>query len=505
MNYVLKLVTYLSCFVITSNLNAHYPSDRGEFLKYTTVLSIGGSDPSGGAGIQADLKTFSALSCYGMSAITALTAQNTVGLQAIQTLPSEFIITQLRSISEDIEVNAIKIGMLERKEIIQEVAKYLKEDIKLKCPIVVDPVMFAKSGDQLIKDEAIQALKDEILPLATILTPNIHEACCLLQIPQIISESEMEKAAFALLELGPQAVIIKGIKDCLVIKGHPNSYWIQDKYIATDNVHGTGCTFSAAIASFLAKKEGILSAVNNAKKYITNAIEAGSKYKLGQGKGPVCHFFSSNSQISFVQEAWDEIHLIYEEIKAHQFIKDLSNGVLSDHVFESYIQQDYLFLLDREKAFSILALRAPNLELKEYLQELAYKSKKAAEEIFNKYGFQKPDLEKLQKTSACTQYTEDMLTAASQLSFNEGLVFLLPCTLIYQKIGEFLKSNSHGFNRYQNWIDQYSSLDRRNRTEIFINIIEELAASSVNEKEALKAVFKRAAEHEYDFWDAVYR
>lgn len=381
-----RIFNFTACFLFcffTSHLQGHYPEDKVAVQKYRTVLTIAGSDPSGGAGIQADLKTFSALYCYGMSVITALTAQNTVGVQAIQSLPSEFIIAQLRSIFEDIEVNAIKIGMLERKEVIQKVAKYLKEYKELHCPIIVDPVMFAKSGDQLIEDEAIEILKNEILPLATILTPNIHEACRLLQIPQILSDAEMERAAFALIELGPQAVIIKGKKDCLVIKGDPNPYWFQEEYIQTNNVHGTGCTFSAAITSFLARGEDILSSIRNAKKYISNAIKTGSKYKIGQGKGPVFHFFSSWPQAKFSKEAWDEINPIYEKIKMHPFINELGSGVLSEGAFEAYIQQDYLFLLDREKAFSILALRAPNSELKNYLEGLAKDSKEGAENIFN--------------------------------------------------------------------------------------------------------------------------
>lgn len=503
MNRFFKLVICLLCSAFISHLPADYPEGEG-FLKYKTILTIAGSDPSGGAGIQADLKTFSALHCYGMSAITALTAQNTQGVQAIQSLPSEFVISQLRSIFDDIEVNAIKIGMLERKEMIQQVAKYLKECKTTQCPIIVDPVMFAKSGDQLIEDEAIEVLKNEILPLATILTPNIHEACRLLQIPQISDKMEMEQAAFALLELGPQAVIIKGEMDCLVIKGHPNPYWFEQEHIQTNNVHGTGCTFSAAIASFLARGEDILDSITKAKAYIHHTIETGAKYKIGHGKGPVFHFFSSWPQ-TFTEEAWEEARPTYEKIQSHPFINAMGDGTLPQELFDSYLLQDYLYLLDREKAFSILASRAPNSELKDYLQELANSAGEGAECISKRYNFHLTHSGEFQKTLACELYTQGMLTAASKMTFNEGLVFLLPCTWLYQEIGEYLQPNSPASNQYKDWIDQYSSLERRSRVNKFRNIIDELAASSsLDEKEALKTAFQKASQHEYDFWDAVY-
>lgn len=503
MNRIFKWGVYLFCYISLPYLQAD-SLNKDTFLQYKTVLTIAGSDPSGGAGIQADLKTFSALHCYGMSAITALTAQNTVGVQAIQSLPSEFVIAELHSIFEDIEVNAIKIGMLERKEIIQEVANYLKTHLDPKCPVIVDPVMFAKSGHQLIQDDAIEALKNEILPLASILTPNIHEACRLLEISAISSEEETEKAAFSLLELGPQAVIIKGKKDCLVIRDHPNPYWFEQEHVQTNNIHGTGCTFSAAIASFLARGDKVLEAVTKAKAYISNAVKAGSQYKIGHGKGPVFHFFSSWPETTFSEEAWEDSRLIFEEIINHPFIEELGNGTLSKSAFESYIQQDYLFLLDRTNAFSILALRAPNLELKSYLQELAKGSKEGAENIFQKYHLPTPCHEELKKTSACELYTQDMLTIATQGSFQEGLIFLAPCFQIYQKIGKYLEATSPASNPYKPWIDLYSSLEREQKTKKFTDVIDQLISSS-NDKASLKKIFQKASNYEYDFWDSVYQ
>jgi len=292
-----SIVFLLPCFLYI--LHASYPVDtieEGFIEKHTTALTIAGSDPSGGAGIKADLKTFSALRCYGMSVITALTAQNTQGVQAIQSLPAAFIQSQMQSVFNDIEVNAMKVGMLERREIIETVATFLRGYQNARN-IVIDPVMFSKTGHLLLAEDAVEALKQLIIPLATILTPNTHEAAKLLGI-SIRNEEEMQEAALSLLALGPQAVIVKGGScspgnDCLVIKGMKDPLWIRGPAISTTHVHGTGCSFSAAITSYLAQGEDVLTAVQKAKDYINGAIADGSYYQLGKGVGPVNHFYAA--------------------------------------------------------------------------------------------------------------------------------------------------------------------------------------------------------------------
>ena len=267
--------------------------------KYCRALSIAGSDCSGGAGIQADLKTFSALGCYGMSVITVLTAQNTQGVQAIQELPPQFIVKQIQSILEDVGVDVVKVGMLFNSSIIKEVASTLRES---PVPsLVIDPVMFAKSGDRLLQEDAINAYCQELLPLATVLTPNIAEASALLG-RFINSPQDMEQAAKDLCDLGPQAVVVKGgnllqhsSDDCLWVKDK-GLQWLRQERIETDNIHGTGCTFSAAIAGYLARSFPIEEAVREAKKYLTEALSAGAKYQLGKGKGPVLHFYQTWKQ-----------------------------------------------------------------------------------------------------------------------------------------------------------------------------------------------------------------
>lgn len=261
--------------------------------RYTTTLTIAGSDNSGGAGLQADLKTFSALGCYGMSVITALTAQNTQGVQAIYEISPAFIGQQIDSIFNDIEVDAIKIGMLHSVEIITIVAEKLRPYKKI--PIILDPVMVGKDKSTLLKPAAIGALRSILFPLATLITPNLPEAETI--VGRIIYDrKEMEKAAVELSKLGPQAVLVKGghlsdpkSADCLYLD---NTYhWFTNPRIGTSNTHGTGCTLSAAIAAFMAKGYSLQDAVKNAKAYISIAIEKGSEYKLGHGYGPVHHFY----------------------------------------------------------------------------------------------------------------------------------------------------------------------------------------------------------------------
>ncbi|GJL80145.1 MAG: hydroxymethylpyrimidine/phosphomethylpyrimidine kinase [Nitrospinaceae bacterium] len=270
-----------------------------EEKKYFRALTIAGSDNSGGAGIQADLKTFSALGCYGTSVITALTAQNTCGVRGIQEIPSEFVVQQIQTIVDDVGVDAVKTGMLFNSPIILAVAGYLRENPV--SSLVVDPVMFAKSGDRLLLKDAIDSFCRELIPLATVLTPNISETEAILGRP-IDSRKEMEKAAKDLCQMGPEAVVVKGgnllkdsSDDCLFIRGG-KTHWLKQKRVPTDNVHGTGCTFSAAIAAFLARSFPIEDAVREAKSYLTGAIQAGDRYQLGKGKGPVMHFYKTWKQ-----------------------------------------------------------------------------------------------------------------------------------------------------------------------------------------------------------------
>ena len=259
---------------------------------YPRLLTIAGSDSGGGAGIQADLKTFAALGCYGMTAITAITAQNTVGVRAIHGIPAEMLKAQIEAVVEDIGVDAVKIGMLHSPEIVQVVAWAIDH---FKLPhVVLDPVMVATSGDTLVGQETVQVLVRELFPRATVVTPNLDEAALLLK--RIINRvDELDAAAQDLLALGANAALLKGghlagseVVDVLAQPGQPHTR-LQSARIASRNVHGTGCTLSSAIAAHLALGYPLDAAVKLARAYILQAIAAGAAVHTGGGHGPLNH------------------------------------------------------------------------------------------------------------------------------------------------------------------------------------------------------------------------
>jgi hydroxymethylpyrimidine/phosphomethylpyrimidine kinase len=257
------------------------------------ALSIAGSDSGGGAGIQADLKTFSALGVYGASVVTALTAQNTKGVQAIHAAPPAFVAAQMHSVLDDLDVAAIKIGMLADPSTIHAVALGLPAHLHAKT--VLDPVLVAASGDRLVGDGAIESLKRELIPCAAVITPNLMEAAALLDAPVALSELDIADQGRALLALGPGAVLMKGghgqgaeSVDLLVEASGISRH--AAPRIATRNTHGTGCTLSSAIAAHLTKGMDLRSAVGAAKIYVSAAIAAADRLKVGQGHGPTHHF-----------------------------------------------------------------------------------------------------------------------------------------------------------------------------------------------------------------------
>ena len=263
--------------------------------EYYKVLTIAGSDSGGGAGIQADLKTFAAIGCYGMSVITALTAQNTQGVTAIHALPPSFAIEQMAAVFTDIGADAVKIGMLYSAELIEAISEALNKYRARN--IVLDPVMVAQSGDKLLQDDAIQAIKDHLMPVADVVTPNLPEAEVLLG-QKIEGFEDMQRAARSLAQFGSRSVLIKGghlegsiSTDLLYLTEEDRFVILEAERIASTNNHGTGCTLSSAIAAYMSKGDDIENAADKAKTFIHHAIRAGAAYKIGHGHGPVHHFF----------------------------------------------------------------------------------------------------------------------------------------------------------------------------------------------------------------------
>jgi hydroxymethylpyrimidine/phosphomethylpyrimidine kinase len=259
------------------------------------VLSIAGSDPSGGAGVQADLKTFSALGAYGGAVITALTAQNTRGVTGIQNVSPDFVALQIDTVFADLRVDAVKIGMISTADIARTIAASLRRaDAR---NVVLDPVMIAKSGHALLDPTAVAALREELVPIATVITPNLAEAGVLLGGEMPSSLADMHVAVRALHRLGPTYVYLKGghlggeESPDLLYDG-TTTVELSAKRIHTANTHGTGCTLSSAIAALLPQRPDVRRAVEDAKTYVTAAIAASDELRVGSGHGPVHHFYS---------------------------------------------------------------------------------------------------------------------------------------------------------------------------------------------------------------------
>jgi hydroxymethylpyrimidine/phosphomethylpyrimidine kinase len=269
-------------------LNESMPGD----VMIANVLSIAGSDPSGGAGIQADLKTFAALGAYGMAVITALTAQNTQGVRSFQTVGPDFVAEQIDAIFADVRVDAVKIGMVATAEIAAAIADRLRHHGMRN--IVLDPVMVAKSGHHLLREDAVAALRDALVPMARVITPNLPEAGVLLGGFEPSSLTDMRRAARELHRLGPEWVLLKGghltgqDSTDLLFDGNTITE-LPGRRIETRNTHGTGCTLSAAIAALL-PRFAVVDTVRRAKAYLTDAIAASDRLTVGSGHGPVHHF-----------------------------------------------------------------------------------------------------------------------------------------------------------------------------------------------------------------------
>lgn len=266
-------------------------------MTHPIALTIAGSDSGGGAGIQADLKAFSALRVFGASVLTAITAQNTRAVTAVEPVSARLVAAQIDAVFDDLDVRAVKIGMLGGPEIIATVAERLRVHARPDLPIVLDPVMIAKSGDDLLPNEAIAALKELLIPQATLLTPNLPEAGRLLGLPQADTHAQMQAQGQELLKLGAQNVLMKGghgsgdICTDILIGAEP--LLLSAPRQATRNTHGTGCSMSSAITAGLAKGASLPQAVSRAHEWLQGAIRNADTLKVGSGHGPVHHFHES--------------------------------------------------------------------------------------------------------------------------------------------------------------------------------------------------------------------
>ncbi|KAK6428791.1 trifunctional hydroxymethylpyrimidine kinase/phosphomethylpyrimidine kinase/thiaminase [Oleoguttula sp. CCFEE 5521] len=453
------------------------------------ILVIAGSDNSGGAGLEADQKVIAAHGCYAMTATTALTAQNTLGVQDIHITPTDFVLKQINACIDDIGVDVVKTGMLASASTVSIVARALREH---KVPLsIVDPVMVSTSGSQLLPKAAVRVLCDELLPLTTILTPNVPEACLLLReagLPAIdVQDLEGLKAlAAAVHGLGPRYVLVKGghlpltaeykvaTSECekqivanVLYAGHTSTI-VELPYQDSRNTHGTGCSLASAIACNLAKSPAdVEKAVRSACRYVDAAIR--SSPNLGQGAGPLNHFhsmqilpFAPGNFIDYMLER-DDVRPAWHEYTHHAFVEQMGDGTLSETSYKHYMIQDYLYLIHFARANSLAGYKAKDLDdiaaAAQIVTSIRYETDLHIAECAE-LGITREEMEQSEESQACTAYTRYVLDIGHSEDTLALQISLLPCLLGYSVIAKRLHAQkvvTSKPNRYQTWIDNYTA------------------------------------------------
>ncbi|KIV99757.1 phosphomethylpyrimidine kinase [Verruconis gallopava] len=498
------------------------------------ILVIAGSDSSGGAGLEADQKVIAAHGGYAMTATTALTAQNTKGVVDIHHVPPEFLKKQIDACLEDIGVDVVKTGMLASTETIKVVADALKRH-KV-CRTVVDPVMVSTSGAQLLPKDSVKPLLSDVLPLTTVLTPNIPEAQLLLEeagFPFRKPERKDDLVAIAkgLQKLGPKYVLLKGghlplTKDgdvsaaaadhhtvFNVLVSSDQEYIIENNYQRSKNTHGTGCSLASAIAANLANGLDVPAAVQAASRY----VEAGIKYSqsIGHGSGPINHFhstyslpFSADHFVDYILERSD-VRIPWSDYTEHEFVRQMAEGTLPVERFKYYLIQDYLFLIQFSRANALAAYKANNMRdinrSAEIVRHIQAETSLHISYCEQEFGISKEQIISTEEDQACTAYTRFVLDIGHQQDFFALQIALLPCLLGYGVIARRLyddpKTKKEG-NLYWKWIKNYVADDYVEAVQLGRKLVEKEARKiSLHRLEELVDIFIKGTKLEKGFWD----
>ncbi|GAA5844133.1 hypothetical protein JCM5353_005563 [Sporobolomyces roseus] len=505
------------------------------------VLTIAGSDSGAGAGIQADLKTISAFSCYGTTVITALTAQNTHGVQMVEGVSKEMVKRQLESVLiEDIGAQAIKTGMLFNEEIIKVVVEVLERHFgeeKGKANLVLDPVCVSTSGHSLLAIEAVDSLRTHLLPWATVVTPNIPEAEFLTgrEAGSIKGVEHMRNCAKDLAKRGTRWVYLKGghlpmtkedgrkvVVDLLWDAREEKEYLSERKYLDVKNTHGTGCTLAAAVASGLAKGQTVPEAVQTAADYVADAIA--SSYPLGGGSGPVNHFHSHaprslplpnpHSPTPFTDYLISYNLPLWNRYVYHPFPQGLADGTMPLSSFLHFIQQDYHFLKQYGRSNSLAAYKTEDMKEMAASIEIVNAVVKETEmhvKYCEAYGISREELMAVPESLSNIAYTRYVLDTSSKGDLLDTRVVTAPCLIGYGKVGERLVAATEGVerdeakNKYWGWIAEYGGDWYQGAVKTGIDLLEStLSSSPISPKrlEELAKIFEKATELEIAFWDA---
>ncbi|MGO2004284.1 bifunctional hydroxymethylpyrimidine kinase/phosphomethylpyrimidine kinase [Arthrobacter rhombi] len=447
--------------------------------KIPNILSIAGADPSGGAGIQADLKSIAACGGYGMAAITALTAQNTRGVTAVHTPPAGFLTQQLETVSADVRIDAVKIGMLATAEVIEATTSWL--GTRPGTAVVVDPVLISTSGDRLLERDAEAALR-RLLPLADVLTPNIAELAVLLGEPASTRWEDVVDQATRLAERYSVLVLAKG--------GHLSGHRCPDALVGPDgvlaavegaridtpNTHGTGCSLSAALATLWASCGDWGKALRLARGWLEGALYRADELEVGGGHGPVNHFgalwdgAAVPTAGALLTTWWNDLAALRSGIDDLPFIRSLRDGTLPSEDFHFYLAQDSLYLRTYSRVLSRAAELAPNREEQQFWASGAVG---ALEEEANLHRLRLGDASEPEPSPTTSAYLNHLV--ASGDSYPELVAAILPCYWLYQDIGQRLASSASPGHPYADWLAAYSSPEFDEATSRAITLVQKVA------------------------------
>ncbi|KAH7308089.1 Phosphomethylpyrimidine kinase-domain-containing protein [Stachybotrys elegans] len=498
------------------------------------VLVIAGSDSSGGAGLEADQKVLAAHGCYAMTATTALTVQNTLGVRNIHVIPAAFVEQQIDACIEDVGVDVVKTGMLAAAETIEMVAKMVDKHGITK--IVVDPVMASTSGSTLLPEEAIEQLVKHLLPRTYVLTPNMPEAGLILAhhggaAPEVRSVDDLEAMARRIQALGPRWVLLKGghlpFTDAMLVSPAAEQNRIvvdvlvgpedqvlrvQSPWQDSSSTHGTGCSLASAIAAGLAKGDDVPTAVRAACRYIEAAIRTAPQ--LGHGHGPLNHFHSTYSLpfspgyfLEYLH-AREDVSAQWQRYITHPFVMAMGDGTLPLESFKSYIIQDYQFLIQFARANALAAYKATSIEdiassamvVDTIMQEI-----KLHVNYCKTFDIPLSDLQSADEHQACTAYTRYVLDIGQSQDWLALQVALAPCLFGYADIAKMLLAHpdtQKTDNVYWQWIETYASEEYMKGVRILSELLEKhIQAQSPSRVQELVRIFIHATKMEIGFWE----
>lgn len=479
------------------------------------VLSIAGTDPTGGAGIQADLKSIAANGGYGMAVITALVAQNTHGVRSVHVPPVSFLAEQLDAVSDDVEIDAVKIGMLATTDVIQTVRDWL--DRARPAVVVLDPVMVATSGDRLLDADAEQALR-ELVSRTNLVTPNIPELAILAEEPTATDWVAVVAQAGRISARYGVRVLAKGghlagseLPDALVDAGGDTveSVEFPGVRIDTSNTHGTGCSLSSALATRYARSGSWIDAVGESKRWLTESIRHGAELEVGTGHGPISHFAGlwerggteTRPTAGEVEaEWWEHIRELRNGIDGLPFVTGLGDGTLDRDAFLWYLAQDALYLRDYSRVLADASRLAPTTDEQAFWAGSA-QGAIAAEMQLHESWLTHDALDDARPSDTTTAYLNHLLACAARGDYPVLIAAVLPCFWLYQDVGTRLHPLSHAEHPYRSWLDTYADAAFEASTRRAIDIVTRLAATVDETRRAeMREAFRASAAHERAFF-----